>query len=90
MSTFGYFITSYKLISTVRFPTRSVNGTSSAIDNIFIDKTHIGNYTLHPLINGLSDHDGQILGHWVTFLTKLCHCVPIAVFSMTTSEALTG
>ena len=22
---------------------------------------HIGNYTLHPLINGLSDHDGQIL-----------------------------
>jgi exonuclease III len=31
-------LTSYNLISTVKFPTRSVNGTSSAIDNIFIDK----------------------------------------------------
>ena len=54
-------LTTYNLTSTVRFPTRSVNGTSSAIDNIFIDKMHIGNYTLHPLINGLSDHDGQII-----------------------------
>jgi len=52
---------SYNLISTVKFPTRSVNGTSSIIDNIFIDKIHVGNYTLHPLINGLSDHDSQIL-----------------------------
>jgi len=54
-------LTSYNLTSTVRFPIRSVNGTSSATDNIFIDKTHVGNYTLHPLINGLSDYDGQIL-----------------------------
>ena len=54
-------LTSYNLTSTVRFPTRSVNGTSSAIDNIFIDKTHVGKYTLYPLINGLSDHDGHIL-----------------------------
>jgi exonuclease III len=54
-------LTSYNLISIVRFPTRSVRETSSAIDNIFIDKTHVGNYTLHPLFNGLSDHDGQIL-----------------------------
>jgi len=52
---------SYNLISTVKFPTRSVNGTSSIIDNIFTDKIHVGNYTIHPLINGLSDHDGQIL-----------------------------
>ena len=52
---------SYNLISTVKFPTRSVNGTSSTIDNIFIDKIHVDNHTLHPLINGLSDHDGQIL-----------------------------
>jgi hypothetical protein len=54
-------LTSYNLISTVRFPIRSINGTSSAFDNIFIDNMHVGNYTLHPLINGLSDHDGQIL-----------------------------
>ena len=32
-----------------------------AIDNIFIDRTHKGSYTLYPLINGLSDHDGEIL-----------------------------
>jgi exonuclease III len=31
---------SYNLISTVKFPTRSANGTSSTIDNIFIDKIH--------------------------------------------------
>jgi len=52
---------SYGLINTVRFPTRNINGTSSIIDNIFIDKIHVGNYTILPLINGLSDHDGQML-----------------------------
>jgi exonuclease III len=31
-------LTSYNLISTVRFPTRSIYGTSSATGNIFIDK----------------------------------------------------
>jgi hypothetical protein len=54
-------LTSYNLNSTVRFPTRNANRTCSAIDNIFIDKMHVCNHTLHPLINGLSDHDGQIL-----------------------------
>ena len=53
--------TTYNLISTVRFPTRSINGTASAIDNIFIDISHRGKYTLDPSINGLSDHDGQII-----------------------------
>lgn len=51
----------YNLISTIRFPTRSINGTASAIDNIFIDRSHNGKYTVNPLINGLSDHDGQII-----------------------------
>jgi hypothetical protein len=51
----------YNLISTVRFPTRSLNGTASAIENIFIDISHGGKYTLDPFINGLSDHDGQII-----------------------------
>ena len=48
------------LISTIRFPTRSLNGSSSAIDNIFIDISHCGKYIVAPFINGLSDHDGQI------------------------------
>jgi hypothetical protein len=32
-----------------------------AIDNIFIDKTKHENYSIHPLINGLSDHGAQII-----------------------------
>jgi exonuclease III len=50
-------LATYNLISTVRFPTRSLNRSVSAIDNIFIDKAREGKYTLYPLINGLSDHD---------------------------------
>jgi hypothetical protein len=45
----------------VHFPTRSLNVSISAIDIIFIDITHRGKYTLYPLINGLSDHNGQIM-----------------------------
>jgi len=54
-------VATYNLISTVRFPTRSLNGTASAVDSIFIDISHSGKYTLDPFINGLSDHDGQII-----------------------------
>jgi len=51
----------YNLISTVRFPTRSTNGTISAIDNVFIDVSHIGKYTTCSFINGPSDHDAQVI-----------------------------
>jgi exonuclease III len=54
-------LATYNLISTVQFPTRSLNGSVSAIDNIFIDKSHTGKYTIDPFITGLSDHDGQII-----------------------------
>jgi hypothetical protein len=54
-------LATYNLISTVQFPTRSSNGSFSAIHNVFIDKFHEGKYTLYPFINGLSDHDGQII-----------------------------
>jgi len=33
----------------------------TAIDNVFIDISTMGNYELYRLINGLSDHDAQIL-----------------------------
>jgi len=33
----------------------------TAIDNVFIDISTIGKYELYPLINGLSDHDAQML-----------------------------
>jgi endonuclease/exonuclease/phosphatase family metal-dependent hydrolase len=54
-------LATYNLISTVQFPTRSLNGSISAIDNIFIDKSHKGKYTLYPFVIGLSDHNGQII-----------------------------
>jgi hypothetical protein len=48
---------SYNLVSTVTFPTRTQNNSSSAIDNIFIDSSRFEKYTILPLINGLPDHD---------------------------------
>jgi len=52
---------SYNLYSTVNFPTRIHNNSVSAIDNIFIDKVKYENYSIHPLFNGLSDHDAQLI-----------------------------
>jgi len=52
-------LASYNLLSTVKFPTRIFNNSSTLIDNIYIN---MNRYTLiSPLINGLSDHDAQIL-----------------------------
>ena len=53
------FLDSFNLVGTVHFPTRITPTTASTIDNIFIGK-HL-HYTISPYINGLSDHDGQIL-----------------------------
>ena len=47
--------------STIDFPTRTNNTTSTAIDNVFINKFKHENYKVHSLINRLSDHDAQIL-----------------------------
>jgi exonuclease III len=52
-------LATYNVTSTVYFPTRIVDNSISMIDNIFIDISR--NYTIKPLINGLSDHDAQII-----------------------------
>jgi len=52
---------SYNLPSIVNFPTRTQNKSSTAIDNILIDTYKITNWTFFPLINGLSDHDAELL-----------------------------
>jgi len=52
---------SYNLAGIVEFPTRFGLISQTAIDNVFIDTTTIGNYEIHPPINGLSDHDAQLL-----------------------------
>jgi hypothetical protein len=33
----------------------------SAIGKIFIDNSKLENYTVEPLINGLSDHEAQLI-----------------------------
>jgi hypothetical protein len=52
---------SHNLFSIVKFPTRTYKNSSSAIDNIFIDITKIDTYEVIPVINGLSNHDAQII-----------------------------
>ena len=53
-------LASFSLDSTVKFPTGNVNNSRTLIDNIFINKNRFYS-TVHPLINGLSDHDAQII-----------------------------
>jgi len=52
---------SYNLFAIIDFPTRSQFQTSTIIDNTFIDTYKFTNYTVHPLHNGLSDHNAQLL-----------------------------
>jgi len=48
----------YNLFSTLHFPTRIFNGSSTAIDNILIVCSR--NVTINPIINGLSDHKAKV------------------------------
>jgi len=52
---------SYNLPNTVQFPTRIQNNSKTVIDNIFIDITKFGNYTVQPFYIDLPDHDAQII-----------------------------
>jgi hypothetical protein len=47
--------------STVNFPTKIHNISITATYNIFLDKVKYENYSIHPLVNGLPDHDAQIV-----------------------------
>ena len=52
---------SYNLTGIVEFPTRFGLNSQTAIGIVFINTFTIGKYDLYPLINGLSDHDTQLL-----------------------------
>jgi exonuclease III len=54
-------LTTYNLSHSVDFATRMQNKSSTAIDNIFVDNNRLGLTKTSPLINGLSDHDAQLL-----------------------------
>jgi len=43
------------------FPLEIKNWSNTAIDNIFIDTFTFSNFKIIPIINGLSDHDAQLL-----------------------------
>jgi hypothetical protein len=54
-------MSSYGLYSTNTFLTRTCHNSSITTDNIFINKCKNKNYVVYPWINGLSNHDGQIM-----------------------------
>jgi hypothetical protein len=49
------------LYNTADFPTGVDNKSATATDGIFIDKCKISNYSITAIVNGLSDHDVQLL-----------------------------
>jgi hypothetical protein len=49
----------YGLTSIVHFPTRIQNGSVSVLDNIDVTKNE--NYIICLRVNGLSDHDAEII-----------------------------
>jgi hypothetical protein len=49
----------FNLESIVNFPTRIQGNSATAIDNIFFHIMRRENYSISPIINGLSDHDAQ-------------------------------
>ena len=52
---------SYNLTNIVNFPTRYFKNSATATDNIFIDIDSKNDYTLCPIMNGLSDHGAELL-----------------------------
>ena len=54
-------LASYNLCSVVDFATKISKYSPTIIDNIFIDQSKNMKFTIKPPLNGLSDHDAQIL-----------------------------
>ena len=53
-------LASFSLFSIAKFPTEIFNNSCTLIVNIYVN-THRHDFSVHPLINGLSDHDAQII-----------------------------
>ena len=70
-------LAAFSLFSTVQFPTRILDSSCTLIGNIYINTCrHRHDFTVQPLINGLSDHDVQIIT-----LSNIFISVPRLVFS---------
>ena len=59
-------LASHYLYSTVQFPTRILINSSAAINNIFINKFEKDNFTVNPLVNGLSDTPRTLQGNYIS------------------------
>jgi hypothetical protein len=68
------------LTSTVNFPTRIQGNSATAIDNIFTDVTERDDYSIRPIINGLSDHDAQSITYNTTNRNLLVKQYKIIIF----------
>ena len=73
------------LKSTINFPMRIINGSSTVID-IFIDLSR--NVSINPLINGLSDHNAELLtlGNLTALIQELTSCYVGNINSFTLYE----
>jgi hypothetical protein len=54
-------LASFNLMSIVNFPTRIQNYSNTVIVNVFIDSSRKEHISIELVINGLSDHDAQLL-----------------------------
>jgi hypothetical protein len=54
-------LASYNLTSTVYFPNKIQNNSTTAIDNIFINVSEFDDYIISPIVNKLCDHDAQLI-----------------------------
>jgi hypothetical protein len=61
VSNFLSLLTTYNLLHTLDFATRIQNKSSTAIDTVLVDNSRLRSPITSPLINGLSDHDAQLL-----------------------------
>ena len=86
---------SYNLAGIFKFPTRFALNSHTAIDNVFTDTSTTGKYDLYPLINGLSDHDAQLLiankgqkneKEWHTYIKRKINKYIIADFQLKLSH----
>jgi hypothetical protein len=54
-------LSTYGLYCTVQFPTRICNNSVSLLDSIFINIVKYDKLTVYSLVNGMSDHDAQVI-----------------------------
>jgi len=67
----------FSLFSTVKFPTRIFSNSCTLRDDIYIN-SYRHDFSVNPLINGLSDHDAQTIT-----LSNIFISIPRHVFSYT-------